>query len=193
MTYLTQRAAWVAVAMAGALIAAAIGFWAAAVLFPRDPLSSRLAERFPWPVACSTRGCITTKSWEQHWLARQAFAKAAGAAAPTSREALITVVRHHLVRHAFLRVPVTADDAARYREEVLGLTDEAAVQETVDLTLADYDTQVLLPLLQQEALRQERSIESLDELFTILAQERPVVVLPLHLKWNKDTATVEER
>jgi hypothetical protein len=192
MTAGARRAAWGA-AIAIVLIVITGSVWAAAVFVPRDPLTSGLALRFPWPVACSLRGCLTTRSWQQHWIARQTFARAAGQPEPSHTEALTTLARQHLVHHAFLRVPVAQEDAVRYRQEVLNLHDEAAVRETTGLTLADYDERVLLPLLQQEALRQERSHESLDELFVTLANERALFVFPRHLKWNKEAARVEER
>lgn len=168
------------------------GVWVT-VLLSRDPLHFALGARFPWPVACSMRGCVTTTAWGRQLSARAAFNQAAKQPAPLAAEALTTLVRQHLVSHAFIRVPVTAHDAIRYREEVLNARDEAAVQEAVGLPLKDYDSFVILPLLQQEALRQERRVESFDELFTLLARERPVWVLPRGLVWDKASAKVIAR
>jgi hypothetical protein len=193
MTPMRRRAAWLVLIGAALVIMVAAGLWSGTVLFPKEPLLTPLAPRFPWPVVCSLRGCITTTAWQQHWVARRAFAEAAGETPPAPLEALTTLARQHLVRHSFLRVPVEQQDAVRYREEVLGLRDEAAVREATGLTLNEYDTAVLLPLLQQEAVRQERTIESLDELFATLARERLLVALPWHLKWNREAARVEVR
>jgi hypothetical protein len=122
-----------------------------------------------------------------------AFAEATGQTPPSQADALTTVVRQHLVRNAFLRAPVSKQDAVRYREEVLKARDSQAVRDATGLTLDDYDTFVILPLLQQEALRQERRVESLDELFKLLAAERPVFVLAWPLKWDRGVAKVVER
>lgn len=163
------------------------------MLLQREPLQSRVGTLLPWPVACSLRGCVTTTAWQAQVAARTTFNRAGSQPAPTADEALTTLLRQHLVSHAFIRVPVTAQDAVRYREEVLNAREEAAVQETVGLSLADYDTYVILPLLQQEALRQERKVESFDELFTLLARERPLWVLSRGLAWDKSTAKVVAR
>jgi hypothetical protein len=160
------------------------------VLGQRDILDSSMARNFSWPIACSMRGCLTTTSWEQHYQARVAFAVANEQSTPSTTDALTTLVRQHLVRNAFLRVPVTKQDAVRYREEILNAKDEVTVQEATGLTLDDYDKLVILPLLQQEALRQEQSVESFDELFQLLASERAVVVLAFRLSWDKETAKV---
>ncbi|MBI4022249.1 MAG: hypothetical protein HY372_02740 [Candidatus Andersenbacteria bacterium] len=165
------------------------GLWLT-VLLNKDPLNSTLGTRFPWPVACSLRGCVTTTAWDKQLEARTAFNQAAKQPPPTAPEALTTLVRQHLVSHAFIRVPVTAQDAVRYREEVLNARDESAVQEAVGLPLKDYDNLVILPLLQQEALRQERRVETFDEMFTLLARERPVWVLLRGLVWDKASAKV---
>jgi hypothetical protein len=159
----------------------------------RETLNFWLARQVPWPIACSLRGCVTTITWEKHWQVRKMFAETAEQPVPTQAQALTTLVRQHLVKHAFLRVPVSKQDAVRYREEILNAREEPAVFEATGLTLDDYDMFVILPLLQQEALRQERSVESLGELFTLLASERPLVVLSWPLKWDKETATVVER
>lgn len=164
-----------------------------AVLLQLDPLKSRFGALLPWPVACSLRGCVTTTAWEAHSAARVAFNQAVHQPAPTAAEALTTLIRQHLVSHAFVRVPVTAQDAVRYREEVLNARDEATVRETVGLSLADYDKYVILPLLQQEALRQETKVETFDELFTLLARERPMWALSRGLVWDRSTAKVIER
>lgn len=172
------------------LIVVAAWIW---VLLAREPHTAALGRRLPWPVACSLRGCVTTRSLTRHLEARTAFNRATKQPAPATAEGLTTLLRQHLVRQAFVRIPVTPQDAVRYREEVLNARDESAVRETVGLTLQDYDTYVILPLLQQEALRSERSVETFDELFTLLARERPVWVLSRGLVWDKANAKVVER
>ena len=103
------------------------------------------------------------------------------------------MARHHLVAHASLQVPVTLGDARRYRTDILQATDESLALETLGLSLAQYDKLVLLPLLTQEALRQERLAESLDDLFHLLAQERLMAALPAELQWDSTNASVIRR
>ncbi|HLD26120.1 MAG TPA: hypothetical protein VJC05_03710 [Candidatus Andersenbacteria bacterium] len=185
------RAAWLTAALL--LVPAVLGLLWAWLLWQTTILEWGIARRWPWPVACTTRGCVTTVRWEQQRQARESFAQASGQPAPTAAEALTTLIRQRLVTYAQLQVQVTSQDAVRYREEILHAKDEAAVREATGLALADYDEYVILPLLRQEALKAERRIESLDELFRLLASERIVVVLSRGLVWDKATAQVVTR
>lgn len=155
-----------------------------------DPLHHSLATLVPWPVACSSRGCVTTTAWNRHTTTRVTFAHTTHQDTPTSAQTLETLIRQHLTKHAVIRSPVTPADARRYREEILNSRDEAAVKAATGLTLANYDEHVLLPFLQQEALRQQRKVESTPELYAGLAQDRFIVVLPLALGWDRSRATV---
>lgn len=169
------------------LVATGLWLW---VLASPDPLSNPVATKFPWPIACSTRGCITTTAWHHHLAARQAFLTLTKQPAPTSNEALQTLVRHHLSANALVRSPVTLADVRRYREEILNVKNEQAVMAATGLTLTEYDEQVVLPFLQQEALRQQRKVESIEELYIQLAADRAVVILPFGLGWDKTKAVV---
>ncbi len=169
------------------MVAAGLWLW---VLATPDPLSNPVATSFPWPIACSTRGCITTTVWHTHLAARQAFLTLTKQPAPTSTEALQTLVRHHLSANAQARSPVTLADARRYREEILNVKNDQAVMTATGLTLAAYDEQVVLPFLQQEALRQQRKVESIEELYIQLAQDRIIVILPFGIGWDKTKAVV---
>lgn len=163
------------------------------VLASDDALNNPVASFVGWPVACSTRGCVTTRTWQEHYQARQAFALSSEQEPAPPHEALTTLLRQHLVKHAFLRTPVTTRDAVRYREEILGVRNEEQVWQATGLTLEEYDELVILPLLQQEALKQQNSVESNDELYRLLAKERRVVVLPWGLSWNSEQAAVARR
>lgn len=163
------------------------------VLSSDEALSSPMASYVGWPVACSVRGCITTKTWQDHYRMRQAFAKAAEQEAPQPVEALTTLLRQHLVEHAFSRTPVTTREAARYREEILGARDENQILLATGLTIEEYDQLVILPLLQQEALKQQNSVESSQELYGLLAADRSIVVLPWRLRWDSEQAEVVPR
>lgn len=163
------------------------------VLSSDETLSNPVASYAGWPVACSVRGCITTKTWQSHYRTRQAFAKAVEQEAPQPVEALTTLLRQHLVEHAFLRTPVTVREAARYREEILGARDENQILLASGLTVEEYDQLVILPLLQQEALKQQNSVESSQELYHLLAADRSIVVLPWRLRWDSERAEVVPR
>lgn len=183
---------WGLVLLLGLPVALVLVLWNW-VLVADDALSNPAASFISWPVACSTRGCITTKTWQEHYQARQSFASAAEQEAPKPHEALTTLLRQHLIRHAFLRTPVTTRDAVRYREEILGVKEEEQVVQATGLTLEEYDELVILPLLQQEALKQQNSVESNDELYQMLAKERLLIVLPWGLGWNSEQAAVTPR
>lgn len=160
-------------------------------LFSPNTLTYTLAQKEPWPVACSTRGCVTTKDWARQYMLAEHYASVAGGNSQTPAEALTTVIHHHLLSHAFFKSPVTLADARRYREEVLNVHQNEAVEKVVGVAANDYDQYVILPFLEQEALRQEYKVESTEELYTLLSKERFVVSLLKHFRWNRDKATVE--
>jgi len=139
---------------------------------------------------CSNQGCITTSGWHKHWQARLVFVAAAEQDKPAPEEVLTTLARQHLVDKALISSPVTLGDARRYREEVLLAKDEGQIVEVTGLSLDDYDKLVILPLLKQEVLKQQRGNESLETMFKELAKDRSLWVLPRGLKWDKDLATV---
>lgn len=171
------------------IVIAAATLWLV-ILTYRHPLTFGALSRWPWPVACSARGCITTRTWLHHYELESLFAQKAGQGVPAPEETLTTLIRQHIVRKALVPSPVTLADATRYRTEVLHITDVATIADVTGLSLEDYDQQVILPYLQQEALRQQNKVESLDELFVQLARERLVIVLPNNIWWDKTTARV---
>lgn len=166
-----------------------LGGWLT-VLTSRSLPHGRLATFLPWPVVCTSRGCINMRDWgEQQRIADQ-FAMHARTTAPSAEVTLTTAVRRHLLAHAFVTTPVTAADARRYREEILHLKDEQKISDISGLSPEDYDQLIVLPFLQQAALQQEHKAESLDELYTELARDRWVAVLPFQYRWNKDAGKV---
>lgn len=162
------------------------------VLTRPEPLAVEKLSRWPWPVACSTRGCVTTRGWHVQHMAAVKFAEWSEQATPTSIDTLTTLIRQHLVNEAQVRSPVTLEDAHRYRIDVLQLDDEVTVQTATGLSAVEYDRLVLLPLLQQESLRQQMKVESLDELFVQLASQRVIWVPLIDAWWASDTARVAE-
>ncbi|MEK7556468.1 MAG: hypothetical protein AAB538_00645 [Patescibacteria group bacterium] len=175
-----------------AVLAAALLAWLGALASKNTPRNF-LSTLFPWPVVCTTRGCITTHDWGKQLAVSTKFSEVLKEDAPTVEQGLTSAVRRHLVTHSSLPDVATASDARRYREEVLHLKDEKLIQETAGLSLAEYDEEVILPFLQQAALQQQRNAESLEELYRTLSEERAVVVLLFHYRWDKDTGTVAAR
>ncbi len=162
------------------------------VLLARNPLSVPVATWLPWPVACSTRGCITTREWQYQHVATEVFAHLAAREQPTPVQSLQTLIRQHLAHYGQLTSSVTPAAAQRYRSEILHATDEAKIKEATGLSLAGYDELVVMPFLEQESLRQQRRAESPDDLYKQLASERWVAVLPWHLTWDKGEGKVVE-
>lgn len=169
-----------------------VGSWLAVLASPALP-NGRLATFLPWPAVCTMRGCVTTQDWEAQKRTAERFALSVQEQAPSAEGMLTTALRRHLVTHAFVVNPVTAADARRYREEILHLKDESKLQEAVGLSLEDYDDLVVRPFLQQAALMQEYKVETAEELYTTLARERLVLVLPFHYFWDKNLGRVLPR
>lgn len=174
------------------LLLGLLGAWGW-VLGSKEPLKNPIANLWPWPVACTTRGCVTTQAWAHQATLDARFAASVEQAIPSETESLTTAVRRHLLRHAFVVKPVTAADARRYREEILHLKDEARLKESVGVTAGEYDQFVIVPFLQQAALQQQRKVESVDELYGALANERLVIVLAFSLRWDQETGSVIAR
>ena len=161
------------------------------VLASFNPLTNPIAHYVPWPIACTTRGCITTTTWQHALTVATTFAGRAGQKPPTAAVVLTTLIRQHLVHFGQLQSPISAADAKHYREDILHITDAAVIKQSTGLSLEEYDATVIIPLLEQESLRQQQSLTTADELFKQLAKERFVLLLPFHLRWNRDAGMVQ--
>lgn len=162
----------------------------AVIVFHPNPLNVWTSKSLPWPAACSTKGCVTTKAWARQNEINQMFTESTNEEPMTTTDALETLLHQHLVEKETSINNVVRADATKYRQEILNLENEEQVQETLGLSLTEYDDLVLVPLLKQEALRQERGLTSPQQLFANLAQHRTIFVLPQSLRWDRATATV---
>jgi hypothetical protein len=160
------------------------------VLLTSQPLNVPIATWLPWPVVCSTRGCITARDWQRQQTAVALFAQRSKREQLSPVESLTTLARQHLAHYGQFKSPVTDAAAARYREEILNGTDENKIKEATGLSIADYDELVVKPFLEQESLRQQRRAETAEDLYKQLANERTIIVLPRNLTWNKQEAKV---
>lgn len=158
-----------------------------------NPLSHPLARWVPVPLACTTRGCITSWSLQRHLAIEDAFSASTKATKPTEAQMLTTLIRQFLVHKAEVRSPISLADARRYREEILKVTDEIVILNATGLTLDEYDNLIVSPFLEQENLRQARHAETTTEVFRQLAAERWVVVLPVSWYWDSEAAEVRVR
>lgn len=161
-----------------------------AILVPGPAL---IVAAWGWPVACSTRGCISHRAWEEQLAAASQFAQETQTPPPTPAQALTTLIRQHLTRHAFLQSPISLADATRYREEILNLKEADQFQGALQLTLAEYDQKIILPFLQQEALRAQHKVESTDELYSALARERKIFLFWRAFTWDVSKGQVIEK
>lgn len=164
-----------------------------ALLFSSNPAQHPLANVFPWPIVCTTRGCITSRAWVRQQELVKAFVGAVGQPIPAPEEALTTLVRQHLVDKALLQAVVRLEDATRYRHDVLRLKDETVARQLSTLSLEDFDRSIVLPFLKQEALRQQLKLESNQNLFVHLSSQRWIIVLPRNLVWDIVNAEVVKR
>lgn len=171
------------------LVLLPLGGWAW-VLLSAAPLEVPISQLMPWPVACSTRGCITTRDWQRQQAAVTVFAELSQREKLAPIDSLTTLTRQHLAHYGQLKSPVTPAAAARYREEILNGKDEAVIKEATGLSLAEYDELVVTPFLEQESLRQERRAETAEDLYVQLAGERTIFVLPRNLTWSAEEAKV---
>ncbi len=176
----------------GVILLALLGGWGI-VLTSNNPIGAEWMSHFPWPVACSSRGCIMTPTWAQEYALASKFSAATGVPVPPTSEALTTVVRQFLVAHAVLKSPVSLADATRYRTEILKLTDEHMIMDTFGVNAEHYDRIVVLPFLQQQALEKQLNISTPDALYAKLAQERLMILLPWHFGWDSQTGMVVAR
>lgn len=143
-----------------------------------------------WPVACSTRGCVTTEDWSRQFRIAEKFALLTASSQQTLDESLTSAIRQHLLHHAFFKSPVTEADAKRYREQVLNVNQVEFLQENLGMSLEDYDRHVVLPFLEQEALKSQNKVESVDELYSGLSKERFILFLPFKYKWDRAAGKV---
>lgn len=165
----------------------------ASIVFSSDPLNHALAKWPIWPIACTTRGCVTTASWiDQHTLA-VSFSTTTASPVTTPEVSLTSTVRKHLISQSVLRSPVKTSDVQRYREDILHVVKESDLQQYIPLTLAEYDMQVLMPFLQQEALLNQNKVETTEELYHSLTEDHPVLLLSSHFRWDGETGSVQSR
>lgn len=163
------------------------------ILFSSKPLEVPIATWVPWPIACTTHGCITILDWQRQKDLTVAFATATKTDLPNDNALLTTVIRHHLVQHAVITLPVTLSDAKRYREDILHILTQEQLQKTMPVSLATYDTSVIVPFLEQEAVKQERHIDTSEALYAALASQRKVFLLPLTIAWDTHKGVVTGR
>ncbi len=173
-------------------LAGIISLIVASVYLIPNPRVNPLSRWLPWPLICSTRGCVTTMDWAQYIDLSDRFSEQAGTAKLSSTEMLTTLARQHLVSRAQLKSSVTEEDAWRYRTEILNLSDEE-VKEFSGLEADEYDKYVVLPLLRQENIRQYRQAETTDELYKVLAGERWMAALPIGMWWDKTDGSIRLR
>lgn len=180
---------WIIGGVVGVIVLVYLGGWLS-ILVPAQPLESPIASWPIWPIACGARGCITSARWLHHHQLAVAFSQATKEDTPAPEQTLTTKLRAHAASRSFLRSPVQAEDVARYREQVLHITTNEQLQTYMPTTLAEYDKTILTPFLQQEALRTQHSVESTEELYKVLFDERPIVLLLFQYQWNSDSGTV---
>lgn len=163
------------------------------LLLSKSPLENSLSSLFPWPIACSARGCITTMSWAQQYTLSQAFAQLTSTGRPSPEQSLTSALRRHIVENAFLRSPVTMGDAKRYRNDILNVKEDNSLKNIVGSGVDEYDQFVIVPFLQQEALRTQYHVESTEELYKQLNKEHPVILLLFKYRWDKEKGMAVEK
>lgn len=144
-----------------------------------------------WPIACSPRGCIAKSDWARQRTYDVAFAHETGKSFPSEASTLTTLIRRHLITHATLQSPISSQDVVRYRTAILHTTDVSVLQPLGISSFAEYDTNIILPFLEQEALMKQRNIANTDDLYKDLAHQRAIILLLFHYHWNIDRGEVQ--
>ncbi len=152
---------------------------------------SWLVSSLPWPIACSSHGCITSKEWASQRSYDIAFAQKTAKVSPSNASTLTTLLRRHLITHATLQSPISPQDAVRYRTAILHDTDLATITPLGMSSFEQYDSTIVLPFLQQEALMQQTNISDTQTLYKNLAKQHPILLLLFHYHWNTDSGEVE--
>lgn len=162
-----------------------LGCFAAAVLVLITAYFS-----FGVPIACGTHGCLRAAEFTQQRTYDSAFALSTQSTPPSIEVTLTTVLRRYLLAHAILSSPISLSDAARYRIDVLHMTDDAIAKGLGFFSLAEYDERVIVPFITQEALMQERHLDTPSTLYAQLAQEQWLLLLKPGYRWDRATGEV---
>ncbi len=162
-------------------------FW---VLLSPNPLRATPSKWLPWPIACSTRGCVTTWQWQSYNDINKRFSEKANLPEVSPAETLTQLIYRHIVSYAQVRPNISIEDAQRYRREVLNLVDDSRIQEMFGINTETYDQNIIMPFLELESLRQQFNAETVEETLKQLTEARKVFVLPLKLKWNQSELKV---
>jgi hypothetical protein len=147
--------------------------------------------KFYWPIACSTRGCVTSHEWVMQRSYDIAFAKKTGKTFPSDASTLTTILRRHLITHAQLQSPISTQDAVRYRTAILHTTDLSLLEPLGITSFAQYDTEIILPFLEQEALMKQKNISNTETLYKDLAGQRKIFLLLFHYHFNTNRGEAE--
>lgn len=151
---------------------------------------SWVASRMPWPIACSTRGCITSSQWALQRSYDVAFAKETGKTIPTQADTLSTMIHRHLILHASLQSPVDIKDAVRYRTAILHTTDISTIQPLGIESFDTYDSMVILPFLEQEAYMKQNNIPDTATLYRALSSQRRIYLMLSKYRWDAASGEV---
>ncbi len=73
----------------------------------------------------------------------------------------------------------------------MNITNSEQIQESIGVSVDEYDEQVIVPLLQQEALKQQELVESTEELYVLLVNRQSVYLLLLKHNWDNSAGLVQ--
>jgi hypothetical protein len=147
---------------------------------------------FALPVFCSTRGCVTTKDIEQERTYQTLFATTTNSTPPTEAAIMTTVVRFFLIKNTPVAA-VSLQDAQKYREDILHLTDPATIQPIGFSSFTEYDAAVTIPFLQQQSYMNEHGHKTPQEAYTAISQNIQVFSLHPNYSWDNQKGEVVVR
>jgi len=138
---------------------------------------------FALPIFCTTRGCVTTIEWNAEKNRQSSFATIVQSSPPSETTILTTLVRRHLLSN--LQKPGNiAEEAIKYRTNVLHLTQEPSIQQLGFESFSQYDTAVTIPFLLQQAYINEHKFQSPADAYIELSKHSYVLSLLFQYKWD---------
>ncbi|HLC48923.1 MAG TPA: hypothetical protein VJI96_00870 [Candidatus Andersenbacteria bacterium] len=147
---------------------------------------------FALPLFCTTRGCVTTTGLEQERAYQQLFTTATNSTPPSEAAILTTLVRLFLIKN-IPGTTVSPQDAQKYREDVLHLTDPSSVQQIGFASFDEYDNAATIPFLLQQSYMNKHGFKSPREAFTAISQNISVISLLFDYTWDSSKGEVAAR
>lgn len=147
---------------------------------------------FALPLFCTTRGCVTSIELEKEKKYHASFSNMVQSEPPTESAVLTTLVRKHLILNMHNSQDFS-QEAIKYRTDVLHLTDEEHVKKLGFNSFLEYDNEVTIPFLLQQAYLYEHGFGNPRETYINLSKNYSVFSLLFKYTWDSSIGEVVAR